>query len=98
MVLKILKSRGVAILAPLNSGMPRAEKFPVQIPIVYFRLYPILQASRRPYDVPVFQAIFGMCSVLCQFNGKSGRFTFDKISLIMKVAASLKIFCPCRGS
>ena len=57
MVLNILKSNGVAILAPLKSAIPTPEKLPTQTPIVYFLLYPILHASRLPYDVPVFQGM-----------------------------------------
>src|ERR1700754_2259632 len=97
MVLKTVNSRGVATLAPLSSGIPRPEKLPTQIPTVYRRLYPILHASRRPYEVPVFQAIFGRCTVLSQFSGKSGRFTFDKVSLTIKVAAGLKMTSPLPG-
>src|ERR1700722_14518808 len=54
----------------------------------------MLQASLRPYDVPVFQAIFGKCSVLPQLTGKSGRLTFDKTSLIIKAAAGLNTRFP----
>src|ERR1017187_1812368 len=97
MVLKIVKSRGVAEFAPLSSGIPRAEKLPIQIPTVYRWLYPMLHASRRPYDVPVFQAIFGRCTVLSQFRGKSGRFTLDRVSLIMNAAEGLSTRCPRRS-
>ena len=49
----------------------------------------MLQASRLPYDVPVFQAIFGKWAVVCQLNGKSGRLTLLRISLIIKAADAL---------
>src|ERR1700734_515876 len=57
----------------------------------------MLHASRRPYEVPVFHAIFGKCTVLCQFTGKSGRLTLDKMSSMIKVAAGLRIRCAGEG-
>src|SRR5579863_3341826 len=93
MLLKILKSRGVAVFAPLSSCTPRAEKFPHHIPTVKWRLYPMLHASLLPYEVPVFHAIFGRWVVLCQLNGKSGRFTLERISLIIKVEDALRTRC-----
>src|SRR5688572_25645140 len=89
MVLKILNKSGVAISAPLRSCTPCPEKLPVHTPTVYFLLYPILHPSRRPYDVPVFHEIFGIRSVLCQLIGKSGRFTFDRVSEIINAEALL---------
>ncbi len=55
----------------------------------------MLQASRLPYEVPVFQAMFGIRSVLCQLTGKSGRFTLDSVSLIMNAAALLNTENEC---
>ena len=87
-VVKRANKTGVAASVPLIIADPFPSKFPNQTPIVNSGEYPIHHASRCPYEVPVFHAIFGRFIALSKASGFltvfAGSCEVVSISVMMK--------------
>src|SRR4051812_14410735 len=51
------KNSGAAASTPTNAGLPRPSKSPIHTTSTYGPTIPADHASRKPQEVPVFQAI-----------------------------------------
>src|SRR6185295_13638926 len=84
------KSRGPACWLPEIPLRGLPSKFPTQTPMVVRAEKPTAQASRWPYEVPVFQATAGTSRVSSHASGRSGRCTSVRISATARAASGEK--------
>ena len=83
------KNNGAAAVRPTNAGLAVASKLPTHTASTKRPTTPTLHASRKPKEVPVFQATGGAASVRRR-AGAFGRGTSYRASSTRKLASALK--------
>src|SRR4051794_33512194 len=90
------KNRGAAASTPTKLGFPLPEKSPIQTTSTYRPTTPADHASRKPQEVPVFQAT-GQRVRVGREPSSSGRGLRRSMSRVMKAASGLNRRGPVAG-